>query len=238
MQTPTSLDLQRRLLRSLGFGFLEEPAPGYQPHAPEAPSPTTHAPSADTRPAKAHLSLDALAAAVRACTDCPLHYTRRCAVPGEGVAGARVLFIGESPGTPDNESGMPFRGELDEMLNNMIKAMGLSRQQVYLTHAVKCQPPGGRGPQAPELDACGPYLANQVALIRPSVIVCFGVAGLQSLLPGEAAGGLTRSRGKWLSYQQIPLLPTFALPYILRNTERKKIVWGDLQIVMARLADH
>lgn len=179
--------------------------------------------------------LEAIAARVATCTACPLHHTRAHPVAGEGPNAPRVVFIGEAPTADDDATGRPFQGEIGRMLGDIVKAMKLTPEDVFMAMAAKCHPVGGRTPRIEEVTACSGYLHRQMEVLRPEAIVCFGIAGVQALLPEETRGGIQQIRGRWLDYRSIPLIPTFALPYIHRNTARKRVVWEDLQSVMKRI---
>ncbi len=265
-QSADSLKLQKRMLESLGFGFVEEgvelpeappppaaptrrPAPERRPSppppaaitsAPPAPLPVAKGPRIADLPvlgdADRAAALEEIAQAAAVCSTCHLHFSRKHAVPGEGSATARLLVIGESPGAEDDAAAKPFAsGELGELLTNILKAVGFTREEVFVTHAAKCRAPGGRNPSAVELAACAGYLARQVETIRPEVIICFGGAALEGLFPAQGESSLAKVRGTWMDYRGIPVMPTFSLPYISRNKDRKKVVWGDLQEVIKKL---
>lgn len=129
-------------------------------------------------------SLTQIAAEVSACERCPLAATRKKAVPGEGPADARILFIGEGPGFNENEQGRPFVGAAGQLLNDLLVQAGLKREDVYITNVVKCRPPQNRDPEAEELKACGDYLERQIALINPEVIVTLGRFSMARFFPG------------------------------------------------------
>lgn len=118
--------------------------------------------------------LELVAAAVAECTDCKLHLSRKLAVPGEGPEDSELMFIGEGPGFHENEQGRPFVGAAGNFLEDLLRSIGLSREQVFITNIVKCRPPGNRDPQAPEIQACSDYLERQIRAINPKVIVTLG----------------------------------------------------------------
>lgn len=121
---------------------------------------------------------------VRACTDCGLHVVRKLAVPGEGPAGARVMFIGEGPGFHENEQGRPFVGAAGRLLEELLGKIGLTREQVFITNMVKCRPPGNRDPLPEELEACSRHLDEQIRIINPRVIVTLGRFSMGRFFPG------------------------------------------------------
>lgn len=248
-----SLEAQRRLLQSLGFGFVEEPAPipdesktaGSRPRTPPRQAPprrdgpparATRPPIASipaTDPAEREAALSRIADKAAQCALCPLHLTRTGAAAGKGSPTARLVLIREIP-EKDEEKADPYSGEIGEMLGKMVQAMKLTPEDVFVTAGVKCRPVPPRVPRTDELAACEPYLAAQLEVIRPQAVVTFGAAAFAGLFGGKSPA-LASIRGQWQDYRGVPVMPTFSLPYIQRNTARKKVVWGDLQEVMKRL---
>ncbi len=186
--------------------------------------------------------LAAIRDAVLPCTLCPqLAATRIHAVFGEGAAAADLMLLGEAPGLEDDRAGHPFAGEAGALLDRMLIAMGLSRPQVYLTSVLKCRPdmpaddPSSRPPTFDELSKCAPYLAAQIAIVKPKVIVAMGAGAMRALFGSTETVGKLRSH--WHDLQGIPVMPTFHPSYLIRNqsnTEKRK-VWEDLLQVMERL---
>ncbi len=172
---------------------------------------------------------------VKGCTRCDLSKTRQHTVFGEGSPDAKVFFVGEGPGANEDETGRPFVGRAGELLDKMIVAMGLSREQVYIANVVKCRPPGNRVPAAGEVEACTPYLVKQLNWIRPAAIVTLGLPATHFLLGGKLAMG--KLRGRWHSWRGIKLMPTYHPAYVLRTPTKqvKGMVWSDLQMVMAEV---
>ncbi len=213
-------DLQNhiRYLDELGAGFV-----------------TAQAPAADSPPPEQDLG--ALEAAIRECERCPLSQSRTHAVPGEGSPQADLMFIGEGPGHDEDIQGRPFVGRAGQLLTKIIEAMGLRREDVYITNVVKCRPPKNRNPQSDETAACTPFLKQQLALIRPRVIVSLGNVPTQHLL--ETRSGITGMRGAFQEYEGIPVMPTFHPSYLIRNEQNrdlKRNVWEDMKLVMELLA--
>lgn len=210
------------------------PAPTSQRHSP-ASSPAA-APGSVT-PLRKELcpwsSLEEVAQAASACTKCPLHATRTQTVPGEGALKARLMFIGEAPGADEDRLGRPFVGAAGHLLDKMIVAMGLARDQVFIANTLKCRPPGNRDPLEHEVAACLPYLHAQIALIRPEVICSLGRHATHALL--ERKDALGALRGRFFEYRGTPLLPTFHPSYLLRTPADKGAAWKDLQLIMHRL---
>lgn len=163
---------------------------------------------------------------VRGCVKCPLHTTRTQTVFGVGNRNAQWMFIGEAPGADEDAKGEPFVGRAGQLLNAMIAAIGLKREDVYIANVLKCRPPNNRDPQPAEVEQCEPYLVRQIALIQPKLIVALGRHAAHSLLKTDLA--LARLRGQVLSYQEIPLVVTYHPAYLLRTPSDKRKAWEDL----------
>ena len=220
------------LLRDLGFTHLDLSRPVSRAVAdtadlPEELSSTTQNFDDATGP------WDALTAETHNCHACKLAGTRTNVVFGVGNPNADLMFIGEAPGRDEDLKGEPFVGRAGQLLTDIIKAMKLTRDDVYIANVVKCRPPENRNPEPDELDACRPFLQRQVALIQPKVIVALGKFGLQSLT--EKAYSISAVRGQWLDYKGIKLMPTYHPAYLLRTPSAKKEVWADMKKVMAEL---
>ncbi len=173
-------------------------------------------------------SLAAVEAAIAGCRRCGLCEGRTNTVPGEGNPGARLLLVGEGPGATEDETGRPFVGRAGALLNDILAAIDLPRQTVYITNIVKCRPPQNRKPLPDEVAACLPYLHRQLALIRPAVILALGSTAAESLL--GARKSLGELRGKVHTYGGIPLVVTYHPAALLRNPHWKKPTWDDVRI--------
>ncbi len=175
----------------------------------------------------------------RECPHCTTATAHTQTVFGEGSSDAEVMFVGEAPGEQEDRTGRPFVGRAGQKLEDMIRAMGFSREEVYIANVLKSRPPDNRTPLRHEVEACGPYLVEQVRIIRPRAIVALGGPATKLLL--ETEEGITRLRGIWASYRagdlEIPVMPTFHPAYLLRNytAEVRKQVWSDLTAVLERL---
>jgi DNA polymerase len=167
-----------------------------------------------------------LEAEVHVCTKCSLHKTRTQTVFGVGHRHAKWMFIGEAPGADEDRQGEPFVGKAGQLLNAILFAMGLKREEVYICNVLKCRPPGNRDPQPEEVAQCEPYLIRQIELIRPQLIVALGRHAAHSLLKTEVPLG--KLRGQKLSYHGTPLFVTYHPAYLLRNPADKRKVWDDL----------
>jgi len=165
---------------------------------------------------------------VRTCTKCGLHKTRTQTVFGVGNPAASWMFIGEAPGADEDKQGEPFVGRAGQLLNAMLFAMGLKREEVYIANVLKCRPPGNRDPQPEEVAQCEPYLIRQIEHIRPKLIVALGRHAAHSLLKTDVP--LARLRGQRLSYHGIPLVVTYHPAYLLRSPGEKRKAWDDLTL--------
>lgn len=168
------------------------------------------------------------------CPRCKLCQTRKTVVVGEGNPKAELVFVGEGPGEQEDAQGRPFVGKAGQLLDRMIQAMGLSREQVYICNVVKCHPPSNRDPEADEIEACAPFLARQLDVIRPKVVVALGKFAAQTLLQTDAP--ISQLRGNFFPYRNgAKLMPTFHPAHLLRNPECKREAWEDLQQVAGAL---
>ncbi|HET8696231.1 MAG TPA: uracil-DNA glycosylase [Gammaproteobacteria bacterium] len=180
---------------------------------------------------------EALAAAVRACTKCALHRSRTQTVFGVGRRDARLLVIGEAPGADEDRQGEPFVGRAGQLLNAMLHAIALPRSEVYIANILKCRPPGNRDPQPDEAASCTPYLAQQIALVKPRAILAVGRIAAQWLLQSDAPIG--RLRGRVFKYGEAgtPLVVTYHPAYLLRSPAEKAKAWTDLCMVRDLLSN-
>lgn len=176
----------------------------------------------------ANASLDDVATMVRACTTCGLCHGRKQAVPGEGAGDARLVVVGEGPGATEDETGRPFVGRAGELLTDILKAISLPRESVFICNIVKCRPPGNRTPQQDEIDACVPYLYRQLAVLKPAVILAMGSTAAGTLLNSKQSLG--SMRGLVHEFRGTPLIVTYHPAALLRNPNWKKPTWDDVRI--------
>jgi DNA polymerase len=168
------------------------------------------------------------------CTRCRLHQQgRKQIVFGVGSPRAALMFIGEAPGADEDQQGEPFVGRAGQLLNNMIKAMGLRREDVYIANIIKCRPPGNRTPERDECETCSPFLMRQIAVIQPRVIVALGAVAAKTLLAINAP--MAELRGHWYDFRGTRLAVTYHPAFLLRDPRQKKEAWKDLQMVMKEL---
>ena len=175
-----------------------------------------------------YASLTELSTAVSTCTLCPLHREAKNPVPGEGHPNADLMCVGEAPGATEDELGRPFVGQAGQLLDKILAAIKLSRNEVYICNVLKHRPPGNRNPMPDEVLACSPYLLRQIELIQPRVIVALGTFAAQTLL--NTREGIGKLRGKLHRYYGVPLVVTYHPAALLRNPSWKKPTWEDVQL--------
>ncbi len=183
--------------------------------------------------AKSEKSIGDLCREVAGCQRCSLSRTRKNVVFGDGDTQAGIVFVGEAPGADEDEQGLPFVGRAGQLLTNIIKAMGLTRKDVYICNILKCRPPGNRNPLPDEIRLCEPYLKQQLQMISPRIICALGSFAAKTLLRTETP--ITVLRGRFHQYEGIKLMPTYHPAYLLRNPSAKKQVWEDVQLIMKEL---
>ncbi|MBK5274486.1 MAG: uracil-DNA glycosylase [Desulfuromonadales bacterium] len=191
-------------------------------------------PSADS--ADHHETLENIRRNLGDCQRCKLGRTRKNLVFGVGNPNARLVFVGEGPGADEDEKGEPFVGDAGRMLNRIITAMGITREEVYICNVVKCRPPGNRNPEADEIESCSPFLMRQLKSIKPEVIVALGKFAAQTLL--ETREPISKLRGRFRNFHGIPLMPTYHPSYLLRsggNSDSFWDVWEDMTQVLQLL---
>lgn len=214
---------QRRLLHAMGILCWE------RRNGPESAVPVP-----DEQPATvagpAAVEWDTLREAVAACRSCDLHRTRTRTVFGVGSPSPRWLVIGEAPGAEEDRQGEPFVGAAGQLLNEMLRAVGLARADVYIANILKCRPPDNRNPRPEEITACGVHLQAQLRLLAPRLILAVGRIAAQSLLQQEAPLGKLRGRAHACGEACIPLVVTYHPAYLLRSPAEKRKAWDDLRL--------
>ena len=193
-------------------------------------------PHVDARPVPDGVAakLAAIEARAKVCVKCgELSRCRHSVVFGVGSPHAEIMFVGEAPGHDEDMQGEPFVGRAGELLTKIIVAMGFKREDVYIANVLKCRPPQNRTPLPDEITNCLPYLLSQIELIQPRIIVALGATAVRSLLDVQL--GITKMRGHWYSFRDIPIMPTFHPAYLLRNPPAKKEVWEDMKAVLQKL---
>ena len=214
------------------------PVPPDSPAAHASSRPESAGPERPQAPAAtqvARMNWETLQATVAVCTACELHRGRSNTVFGVGNRQAEWMIIGEAPGAEEDRQGEPFVGRAGRLLNAMLEAVGLTREQVYIANVLKCRPPGNRDPKAEEIACCHAYLARQIALVRPRLILTVGRISAQSLLQSDAPVGRLRGRVHILPGSEIPLVVTYHPAYLLRKPTEKRKAWADLKLARAAL---
>jgi uracil-DNA glycosylase len=173
------------------------------------------------------MRLDELFHRVQHCTMCRLHERRTQVVLGEGNPHSPLMIVGEGPGADEDIQGRPFVGKAGQLLNKMLAAAEIPREQIYITNIVKCRPPGNRTPTEDEMNTCIAILRRQFLVIRPKIIVTLGSAPTRALIDPQAR--ITRVRGQWVEKKGVRFMPTFHPAYLLRNPEAKREAWADFQ---------
>lgn len=231
-------ELRERYLAEIGvpvWQLRRAPAEPAAPPRPATPAGATRAGAtpagavaADTMPGEAWATL---AAEVRSCTRCALHGGRTQTVFGVGKRDARLFVIGEAPGADEDRQGEPFVGRAGQLLNAMLRAIGLPRHEVYIANILKCRPPGNRDPQPDEAASCTPYLTRQLALVEPRVVLAVGRISAQWLLQTDTPIGRLRGRVHTYGERSTPLVVTYHPAYLLRSPLEKAKAWTDLCLV-------
>lgn len=167
------------------------------------------------------------------CQRCQLAQGRNKIVFADGDANAQIMFVGEGPGADEDAQGLPFVGRAGQLLNNMIAAMGLKREEVYIANIVKCRPPQNRKPEPGEANTCLPFLERQIEIVRPRVLVALGATAATYLL--GIRGSIASMRGRIHDYRGIQTVVTYHPAFLLRDPTQKKEAWKDLQIAMSAM---
>jgi DNA polymerase len=185
------------------------------------------------QPADAALALQTIRDDLGDCTRCRLHEGRTHLVFGTGSPTARLMFVGEAPGQDEDAQGLPFVGRAGQLLTKMIESMGFRRDDVYIANVLKCRPPGNRAPKPDEVATCEPFVRRQIAAINPEVVCALGSFATQTVL--RRPEKISAVRGRFFLVDGVKVLPTYHPAYLLRNPHDKRIVWEDLQKIMAVL---
>jgi DNA polymerase len=229
-------ELMRQYLeyyRDLGIASL------YRRSAPVTPLATPEPQAAES----ASESLDAIRADIGDCRRCRLHEQRNKIVFGDGNPQTKLVFVGEGPGADEDAQGIPFVGRAGQLLTQMIEntakreGIPLERKDVYICNVVKCRPPGNRTPEPDEMETCGQFLSRQIEAIRPKAICALGATAVKALL--NTKEGVTRMRGNWYKWRDIPVMVTYHPSYLLRayNQAAKREAWEDLKAVLHYVYD-
>ena len=225
--------VRRHYLHAMGVTLWEQrhaqpQALASAPLQQAAPAPVASIPPMDVSSADQG-AWDEVEQAVRTCTRCPLHETRTQAVFGVGDKRAEWMVIGEAPGADEDRLGEPFVGRAGQLLTSMLKALGLTRKQVYIANILKSRPPGNRDPLPEEVAACEPYLQRQLALIKPKIILTVGRIAAQNLLKTDTKIGALRGQRHTCPGTDIPVVVTYHPAYLMRSPLEKRKAWEDLK---------
>ncbi|HEX7417539.1 MAG TPA: uracil-DNA glycosylase [Steroidobacteraceae bacterium] len=230
-------DLRRReYLAALGIDVWLPRGAAARATAPAAALPAVIAPVGGAAPVAAgdpSPQWERLRAEVAACVKCALHSTRTQTVFGVGNLRSQWLVIGEAPGAEEDRQGEPFVGRAGQLLNAMLRAIGLPRERVYIANMLKCRPPGNRDPKPEELACCRPYLLRQIALLEPQIILVVGRIAAQNLLATDAPLGKLRGTAHRFGETGTPLVVTYHPAYLLRSPGEKRKAWEDLKFARA-----
>jgi uracil-DNA glycosylase family 4 len=240
-ETRRAISDRLRYYNDLGiYDFYRQPAQAIS-MAPAVAGEGARATPPSMDPVKIAASSDPVIAALRQiredigdCTRCRLSQQgRKQIVFGVGNPRADLMFIGEAPGADEDEKGEPFVGRAGQLLTNMIKAMGVSREEVYIANIIKCRPPGNRTPERDECETCSPFLMRQIETVAPKAIVALGAVAAKTLLAINAP--MSELRGRWYDFRGTKLAVTYHPAFLLRDPRQKKETWKDLQMVMKEL---
>lgn len=229
-------DFYRRESSSISSSTVET---SHAPSLPAVPSEANMAsPASFNRTQEEEMTSEKALRAIREdigdCTRCPLHKQgRKQIVFGVGNPRAEIMFIGEAPGADEDQQGEPFVGRAGQLLNNMISAMGIRREDIYIANIIKCRPPGNRTPEREECDTCSPFLMRQIQVVKPKIIVALGAVAAKTLLGVNDA--MVNLRGQIYDFKNTKLAVTYHPAYLLRDPRQKKEAWKDLQMVMKHL---
>lgn len=171
---------------------------------------------------------------VKNCTKCQeLSITRTNTVFADGNVNSKLAIIGEAPGKDEDLQAKPFVGRAGQLLNNILKACNLTRENVYILNILKCRPPNNRNPNQEEITNCKPFLELQIKIVNPDIIICLGSIAAKTLLNTET--NISELRGNWYNYKNIKVMPTYHPSFLLRNPAAKKLVWEDFKLVIKEI---
>lgn len=220
-----------RFRNSIGLDYLcGPPCPLSAPESPAVNRPSVHPPeSVQASPAIQPISIEDVLNEIGDCKRCNLHKARSHLVFGTGDKNAKLVLVGEGPGQEEDLQGEPFVGAAGQLLNRILTAINLKREDVYICNVVKCRPPGNRTPERDEIEICKPFLLQQLEIIKPKLICTLGSVAAQALL--GISKPLSTLRGRFYDFKGAKLMPTYHPAYLLRNPSKKRDVWIDMQMV-------
>lgn len=231
-----------KFYRDLGFKEVNIPIAEVRPTPEPAPVPAVAAPTS-TAQVIVKDTFQIIQDDIGDCKRCRLHEGRNKIVFGDGNPSAKLVFVGEGPGADEDAQGIPFVGRAGQLLTDMIEKtaagekIAITRPDIYICNVVKCRPPGNRAPEADEMEICGQFLQRQLKAIQPKAICVLGATASKALL--NSTVGITKMRGEWHEWNDIPVMPTFHPSYLLRayNKEAKRLAWEDLKKVLHYVYD-
>src|SRR5438552_5963470 len=179
------------------------------------------------------LTLESIRAEIGDCQRCKLAPTRTNIVFGSGNPNAELVFVGEAPGSDEDQQGLPFVGRAGQLLTKIIESINIKREDVYICNVLKCRPPENRNPEPDEVASCNPFLKKQLAAIRPKVVCCLGTFAAQTVL--QTAAPISKLRGKFFDMDGMRVIATFHPAYLLRSPDKKREVWEDMKQIRAEL---
>lgn len=180
-------------------------------------------------------TLDELMNECTNCTKCGLSRTRTRVAVGRGNIDGRLMLIGEGPGEQEDLQGLPFVGPAGKLLDLLLNALMISKEDYYIANIVKCRPPGNRVPLENEAEQCLPYLRRQTALMKPKIIVCLGATAMKYIIDKDAK--ISQIRGKWIERKGFWIMPTFHPAALLRDEDKKVLLWDDFKLVKQKLGE-
>lgn len=231
-RTPTTANFQTNQITPQQGKGEEETMPKQKTSAEENLSQSLFGDITQDLP-ESHETLEDIRQDIGNCTRCPLWEGRTKIVHSEGNLNADLVFVGEAPGANEDAEGRPFVGRAGQLLNKIIEAIGMKREDVFIGNINRCRPPGNRTPTLPEAHTCRPFLLREIAVIRPKVIVVLGNTATQNLLDTKV--GITKLRGTFQDYYGVKVMPTFHPAYLLRDPSKKRETWEDMKKVRDEL---
>ncbi len=230
---------QFEFFRDIGISHVDIDAPQHVQPAQAATGPAVAGkPAAAVHESSApgvSMTLETIREDLGDCQRCQLAQTRTHIVYGSGSPDARLVFVGEAPGSDEDRQGLPFVGRAGQLLTRIIESIGLKRDDVYICNVLKCRPPGNRNPEPVEVDACSPFLRRQIAAIQPKIVCCLGTFAAQTVMSMKVP--ISRLRGEFHEIDGIRYIATFHPAYLLRNAEKKREVWEDMKKIRAALIE-
>lgn len=211
----------------------EVPPPAAQLQKPAAPAPSRRESAPAPEPSRSDLTLEDIRNEMGDCRRCELHRSRTNIVFGRGNSGAELMVVEDYPGPREDETGMPLAGEAGELFDKMLAAISLKRSEVYITSLLKCRPPEGRTPDQEEIKACLNHLRRQIDSIGPRILYTLGPLAAKALT-GENLS-IVRLRGRFHTFHNLPVMPSFHPEFLLRNIEMKAAAWKDLQMIQKKI---